>query len=134
MLQPQYLLRVNLMGKTILVTGAAGFTGSHLVESLYKNIEGITIIGIDDLNDYYDVMLKDMRLRTISQHSSFIFVKGNIADKKLIMDIFTQYKPHVVVNLAAQAGVRYSIVNPDAYMESNITGFYNIWKFVEWYK
>lgn len=117
---------IDLKSKTILVTGAAGFIGSYLVESLYRNVEDVKVIGIDNLNDYYDVLLKNARLQAISKNPSFIFAKGNIADKKLVTDIFEQYKPQVVVNLAAQAGVRYSITNPDAYIESNLIGFYNI--------
>lgn len=117
---------VNLGGKTILVTGAAGFIGSNLVKRLYADIEDVTVIGIDNMNDYYDVRLKDARLEELSKNPSFIFVKGSIADKSLISEIFEKYQPAVVVNLAAQAGVRYSITNPDAYIESNLIGFYNI--------
>lgn len=117
---------VNLNGKTILVTGAAGFIGSNLVKRLYKDVEDVTVIGIDNMNDYYDVRLKEARLSELSAHPSFIFVKGSIADKAIITEIFETYKPQVVVNLAAQAGVRYSITNPDAYIESNLIGFYNI--------
>lgn len=117
---------VDLKGKTILVTGAAGFIGSNLVKRLYSDVEDVTVIGIDNMNDYYDVRLKDARLEELSGNPSFIFVKGSIADKALITDVFEKYKPQVVVNLAAQAGVRYSITNPDAYIESNLIGFYNI--------
>lgn len=117
---------VNLGGKTILVTGAAGFIGSNLIKRLYADIEGVTVIGIDNMNDYYDVRLKDARLEELSKNPSFIFVKGSIADKSLISEIFEKYQPAIVVNLAAQAGVRYSITNPDAYIESNLIGFYNI--------
>ena len=117
---------VDLKGKTILVTGAAGFIGSNLVKRLYNDVEDVTVIGIDNMNDYYDVRLKEARLEKLSVHPSFIFVKGNIADKTIIAEIFEKYKPQVVVNLAAQAGVRYSITNPDAYIESNLIGFYNI--------
>ena len=117
---------VDLKGKTILVTGAAGFIGSNLVKRLYTDVEKVTVIGIDNMNDYYDVRLKDVRLEELSGNPSFIFVKGSIADKALIIEIFEKYKPQVVVNLAAQAGVRYSITNPDAYIESNLIGFYNI--------
>ena len=117
---------VDLKGKTILVTGAAGFIGSNLVKRLYADVENVTVIGIDNMNDYYDVRLKDARLEELSGNPSFIFVKGSIADKALITEIFEKYKPQVVVNLAAQAGVRYSITNPDAYIESNLIGFYNI--------
>lgn len=117
---------VDLKGKTILVTGAAGFIGSNLVKRLYADVENVTVIGIDNMNDYYDVRLKEARLVELSAHPSFIFVKGSIADKAIITEIFDKYKPQVVVNLAAQAGVRYSITNPDAYIESNLIGFYNI--------
>lgn len=117
---------VDLKGKTILVTGAAGFIGSNLVKRLYSDVEDVTIIGIDNMNDYYDVRLKEARLEELSEHPSFIFFKGSIADKALVTEVFEKYKPQVVVNLAAQAGVRYSITNPDAYIESNLIGFYNI--------
>ena len=118
--------KVDLKGKKILVTGAAGFIGSNLVKRLCSNAEDVTVIGIDNLNDYYDVRLKQARLEDLSAYSSFVFEKGNIADKAVITEIFQKYKPQVVVNLAAQAGVRYSITNPDAYIESNLIGFYNI--------
>ena len=116
----------------ILITGAAGFIGSNLVLELLKSFEQINIVGIDNLNDYYDVSLKEYRLRQIEELASekttnkWTFVKGNIADKTLINNLFEQHKFDVVVNLAAQAGVRYSITNPDVYIESNIIGFYNI--------
>ena len=112
--------------KTILVTGAAGFIGSNLVKKIYKELPESRIIGIDNMNDYYDVRLKEQRLEELMQYPTFTFIKGNIADKQLINDTFTQYQPQIVVNLAAQAGVRYSITNPDAYIESNLIGFYNI--------
>ena len=113
--------------KRILVTGAAGFIGSNLVKKLYSELaDGCQVIGIDNMNDYYDVRLKINRLEELKQYASFTFIKGNIADKQLIEDVFTQYQPQIVVNLAAQAGVRYSITNPDAYIESNLIGFYNI--------
>ena len=117
---------VDLKGKTILVTGAAGFIGSNLVKRLYSDVEDVTVIGIDNMNDYYDVRLKEARLKELSVHPSFVFVKGSIADKETIIEIFDKYKPQIVANLAAQAGVRYSITNPDAYVESNLIGFYNI--------
>ena len=117
---------VELTGKTILVTGAAGFIGSNLAKRLLKDVQGIKVIGIDNMNDYYDVRLKEERLKELSGHESFVFIKGDIADKSLINKLFEEYKPQIVVNLAAQAGVRYSITNPDAYVASNLIGFYNI--------
>lgn len=120
------MCQVELRGKTILVTGAAGFIGSNLVKRLLGDVEDATVIGIDNMNDYYDVHLKEARLEELSEHPSFSFIKGNIADKAIITEIFEKYKPQVVVNLAAQAGVRYSITNPDTYIEANIIGFYNI--------
>ena len=117
---------VDLKGKTILVTGAAGFIGSNLVKRLYQDAEDVRVIGIDNMNDYYDVRLKEARLEELQAYPSFVFVKGSIADKPLITELFETYKPQIVVNLAAQAGVRYSITNPDAYVESNLIGFYNI--------
>ena len=118
--------KVNLDNKNILVTGAAGFIGSNLIKRIYREVPLASIIGIDNMNDYYDVRLKEFRLKELSEYKTFTFVKGNIADKKLIEEIFEKYRPSVVVNLAAQAGVRYSITNPDAYLESNLIGFYNI--------
>lgn len=111
---------------TILVTGAAGFIGSNLVKAIYKRYENPTVVGIDNMNDYYDVRLKEERLRQLEQYPDFHFIKGSIADKALIDNAFAEFKPQIVVNLAAQAGVRYSITNPDAYIESNLIGFYNI--------
>lgn len=117
---------VSLKGKTILVTGAAGFIGANLVRRLYEMAEDITVVGLDSVNDYYDVSLKEYRLNELAKFESFRFIKGNLADKALIDSIFAEYKPAIVVNLAAQAGVRYSITNPGAYIESNLIGFYNI--------
>lgn len=111
---------------TILVTGAAGFIGSNLVRKLYKELPEAQVIGVDNMNDYYDVRLKEERLKQLQEFPNFTFIKGNIAEKKLISDVFDQYHPQIVVNLAAQAGVRYSITNPDAYIEANLIGFYNI--------
>ena len=112
--------------KTILVTGAAGFIGSNLVKKLCEANTEDQVIGIDNMNDYYDVRLKEQRLKDLEQYIGFTFIKGNIADKALINDVFDKYQPQIVVNLAAQAGVRYSITNPDAYIEANLIGFYNI--------
>ncbi len=118
--------RINLENKNILVTGTAGFIGSNLAKRLLKEYPSSAIIGLDNMNDYYDVKLKESRLNELKEYSNFKFIKGNLADKELINNIFMEYKPNIVVNLAAQAGVRYSITNPDAYIESNIIGFYNI--------
>lgn len=117
---------VELENKTILVTGAAGFIGSNLVKRIYKEVPSANVVGIDNMNAYYDVSLKEFRLKELEKYSDFTFVKGNIADKELINNLFDEYKPSIVVNLAAQAGVRYSITNPDAYVESNLVGFFNI--------
>ena len=123
---------INLQNKTILITGSAGFIGSNLVMELLRTVKGINIVGLDNMNDYYDVSIKEYRLEEInklaSEHSDckWTFVKGNIADRKLVDELFEKYHFSVVVNLAAQAGVRYSITNPDVYIESNIIGFYNI--------
>lgn len=119
--------KINLKGKTILITGAAGFIGSNLVKELFNTVDNIKIIGIDNMNDYYDVSIKEYRLEKINKlNKNFIFIKGDISDKETIDNLFNEYKPSVVVNLAAQAGVRYSITNPDAYIKSNLIGFYNI--------
>ncbi|RGC88110.1 NAD-dependent epimerase/dehydratase family protein [Thomasclavelia ramosa] len=118
--------RVELKNKTIFITGVAGFIGANLAKRLFNDIEGIKIVGIDNMNDYYDVKLKEARLEELSSNKDFNFIKGNLADKAVVTSIFEQYKPNVVVNLGAQAGVRYSITNPDAYVEGNLIGFYNI--------
>ncbi|MBO5795887.1 MAG: GDP-mannose 4,6-dehydratase [Bacteroides sp.] len=110
----------------ILITGAAGFIGSNLVKAVYKCYEHPEVMGIDNMNDYYDVRLKEERLKELEAYPDFQFVRGNIADKALIDSLFAAFKPQVVVNLAAQAGVRYSITNPGAYIEANLIGFYNI--------
>ena len=121
----QYNIELN--GKTILITGAAGFIGANLAKRLLTDFPNCKIVGIDSITDYYDVSLKYERLEKLESFGErFVFVQGSIADKTLINRIFEEYKPAVVVNLAAQAGVRYSITNPDAYVESNLIGFYNI--------
>lgn len=112
--------------KTYFVTGASGFIGSNLCKRLLKENEDIKVIGIDNMNDYYDVKIKEARLKELQEFPNYTFIKGNIADKELIMKIFEEHKPQIVINLAAQAGVRYSIINPDAYVESNLIGFFNI--------
>lgn len=118
--------KIDLKGKTVLVTGAAGFIGSFLSERLFSDFEDIRVIGFDSVNDYYDIRLKESRLEKLQKHENFIFIKANLADKDKVSEVFREYSPQIVVNLAAQAGVRYSITNPDAYIESNIIGFYNI--------
>ncbi|MBR4131182.1 MAG: NAD-dependent epimerase/dehydratase family protein [Bacteroidaceae bacterium] len=118
---------VSLEGKTVLVTGAAGFIGSNLVKRLFKDFKDIKVVGIDSMTDYYDVNLKEERLKEIEALGrDWTFIKDSIANKTCVDNIFARYKPVVAVNLAAQAGVRYSITNPDAYIESNLIGFYNI--------
>ena len=118
--------KIDLRNKTILVTGAAGFIGYYLSKRLLDEVEGVKVIGFDNMNDYYDVKLKEWRLNNLTKYDNFIFIKGNLADKTLVDKVFNEYKPSVVVNLAAQAGVRYSIDHPDCYIESNLIGFYNI--------
>lgn len=124
--------KITLKGKTVLITGAAGFIGANLILELLKTQSPINIIGIDNLNDYYDVSIKEWRLKEIKKvadehlESLWTFIKGSISEKSVIHDIFMRYHPEIVVNLAAQAGVRYSITNPDMYIESNLIGFYNI--------
>ena len=123
---------MSLTNKTILITGAAGFIGSNLALRCLAEVEGATVVGIDNMNNYYDVSIKEYRLQKIEEcaaaHSTakWTFIQGNIADKALIDRVFVEYKPEIVVNLAAQAGVRYSITNPDVYIEANVIGFYNI--------
>lgn len=123
---------IDLKGKRIFVTGAAGFIGANLVMNLLETVSPVTIIGIDNLNDYYDVSIKEYRLKEINNEaekhpeSSWTFIKADISDKSVINVLFQIYKPEIVVNLAAQAGVRYSITNPDVYISSNLDGFYNI--------
>ena len=118
--------KIELNGKTILITGASGFIGSNLCRVLLEQYNDIKIIGIDNMNDYYDVALKEYRLNQLKNYSNYTFIKGDISDKKLVDDVFEKYSPALVVNLAAQAGVRYSITNPDAYIQSNVIGFFNI--------
>lgn len=118
--------KIELNGKTILITGASGFIGSNLCRVLLEQYNDIKIIGIDNMNDYYDVALKEYRLNQLKNYSNYTFIKGDISDKKLVDDVFEKYSPALVVNLAAQAGVRYSITNPDAYIQSNVIAFFNI--------
>lgn len=122
---------VNIENTTILVTGAAGFIGSNLVRRLLADYQNVRIVGLDSITDYYDINIKHQRLQELSEinvhsDSSWTFIKGSIADRLLVDEVFQKFKPRIVVNLAAQAGVRYSITNPDSYIESNIIGFYNI--------
>lgn len=124
--------RIDLENKKILITGAAGFIGSYLVQEILRTVSSVTVIGIDNMNDYYDVSIKEYRLKKIEKEaaehpeSSWTFIKADISDKPVVEVLFQIYKPEIVVNLAAQAGVRYSITNPDVYISSNLDGFYNI--------
>ena len=131
-------MKIELEDKTVLLTGVAGFIGANLAKKLFEKYKGIKIVGVDNMNNYYDVSLKEWRLKDIGGDKNFVFIKANIADKEMIEQIFHKYQPDIVVNLAAQAGVRYSIINPDSYIESNIIGFYNILEAVrhssEYYK
>jgi len=117
---------ISLEGKTVLVTGAAGFIGCNLSLKLLRESKNVTVVGIDNMNDYYDVRIKEERLAQLTQYPNFVFVKGDIADRAAIDTLFAEYRPQIVVNLAAQAGVRYSITNPEAYIASNLVGFFNI--------
>lgn len=114
------------MNKTVFITGSSGFIGSNLAKRILTTEPDTKIIGLDNMNNYYDVRIKEARLAELQKFENYIFIKGNLADKALINSIFEQYHPDIVVNLGAQAGVRYSITNPDAYIESNMIGFYNI--------
>lgn len=126
------MVSLSLKNKTILITGSAGFIGSSLVLAVLRTVSPVTVIGIDSMNDYYDVSIKGWRLKEIEKEAGkhpeavYRFIRGNIADRETVQVVFSEYAPDIVVNLAAQAGVRYSITNPDAYIESNLIGFYNI--------
>lgn len=119
-------INVRLDNKTVLVTGVAGFIGSNLAKRLLEEVKSIRVVGIDNMNDYYDIHIKDERLVNLNTYDNFVFIKGDISDKMTVNNLFAEFRPSVVVNLAAQAGVRYSITNPDAYVASNLIGFYNI--------
>ena len=118
--------KVELENKTIFITGAAGFIGANLAKRILNEVNNVKVIGLDNMNAYYDIKIKEARLKELQEYENFIFIKENLANKEAIDKIFEEYKPQIVVNLAAQAGVRYSISNPDAYIESNLIGFYNI--------
>lgn len=118
--------KIDLNNKTVLITGSSGFIGSNLAKRILNEYKNTKVIGLDNMNDYYDVRIKESRLSELTMFANFEFIKGNLANKELIEKIFSEYKPAIVVNLAAQAGVRYSITNPDVYIESNLIGFYNI--------
>lgn len=119
-------MKIKLNNNVILITGAAGFIGANLAKRILEDEKDVKVICLDNMNDYYDVRIKEYRLEELSKFDNFIFIKGNLADKELVENIFKEYKPEIVVNLAAQAGVRYSITNPDVYIESNLIGFFNI--------
>lgn len=118
--------KIDLNEKKVFITGVAGFIGGNLAERLLEENEVAEIIGLDNMNEYYDIKIKESRLEKLKKYKKFKFIKGNLADKELINQIFEKYKPNIIVNLGAQAGVRYSIKHPDTYIESNIIGFYNI--------
>ena len=127
--------KINLRNKSVFITGVAGFIGSNLAKRLLSTVEGVKVVGLDNMNHYYDVRLKEARLNELEQFDNFSFVKGNLADKAVIESIFEQYKPEIVVNLGAQAGVRYSITNPDAYASwaffprsAFSTAFHRVWR------
>lgn len=122
----EHKVKINLENKRIFITGVAGFIGSNLAKRLLSTVAGVRVVGLDNMNHYYDVRLKEARLNELEQFANFRFVKGNLTDKALIESIFEKHRPEIVVNLGAQAGVRYSITNPDAYVEANLIGFYNI--------
>ena len=119
-------IKIDLKNKSVFITGVAGFIGSNLAKRILTTEPDTKVIGLDNMNDYYDVRIKEARLAELQEFENYIFIKGNLADKALVNSIFEQYHPDIVVNLGAQAGVRYSITNPDAYIESNMIGFYNI--------
>ena len=118
--------KIDLKNKCVFITGVAGFIGSNLAKRLLEEVEGVKVVGLDNMSAYYDVSLKEARLAELNQYEQFYFIKGNLADRAAVDSIFGQYQPQIVVNLGAQAGVRYSITNPDAYIEANLIGFYHI--------